>query len=265
MSYPQPSSNKYATGGYPYFRLNTELVSPGDIYESEQGSCAFAIGPDSDISRAQLYYFDDQVDTRMSVARVSSDRLLAGKLFARMDEQYLPAKRPGRILMAADDLYDPNWRPSGFGVTDKIAFIAPRLDIIQYFSDIPDVAPQRVDRRYYFQSYEAVAGTQYIVLPYYGRRYAYICARNANTTDTCDFGIQGLSYAITDDSAAATAAHFHQVTTLRAVAALAANGGQAAVTVTAGKQGSFDAIVVSITKTPTVLKVVFSDVEASAP
>ena len=63
MSYPQPNADQYAINGYQYFRLNTLLSSPGDIYESAQSALAIALGPESDISRVAVAYYDDQVPT----------------------------------------------------------------------------------------------------------------------------------------------------------------------------------------------------------
>jgi hypothetical protein len=267
VSYPQPSSNQYLTGGYPFFRLNTPLVSPGDIYETEVGACAFALGPESDVSRAKIFYLDDQAQpTLMNQVDISSDRLLVGKIYARLDAQYLPAKRKGRIFLAADDLYDPAWRPVGFDVEDdRIDFVSPNFDVLQYFSEVPSLAPQRADRRYYFQDFATFGGTQYLVLPFYGRRYACITARNANATDNGDFGVVGLDFAITDDTDPTQAAHYHQTTELLAPTTLAPAGGQTQLIVTAGKQGMFDVLVLSITKSPMVIHAIFSDDPESQP
>jgi len=60
MSYPPPNPDQYALNGYKFFRLNTPLISDGDMYESQQGANGFAIGPDSDISKVNIGYFDEQ-------------------------------------------------------------------------------------------------------------------------------------------------------------------------------------------------------------
>lgn len=267
MTYPQPNSNQYCTNGYPFFRLQTPLVSPGDIYESEQGALAFALGPESDVARVTINYFDDQIPTRMNAVDISQDRLLSGKIFARNDTLYLPANRKGRILISVDDLYDPSWRPPGFDSdTDAIQFVTPVLDVLQYFSAPPNIAPQRADRRMYFQDYPFSGGNFYLVLPYWGRRYAYVQAKNPDDANIATFTAYGLSYAITDDSVAATAAKFHQLTTLLGPTTLAVSGGQLSpspLIVTAGNQGMFDALVLEINVETVILKIVLSDVEES--
>ena len=77
MSYPQPSADQYAIKGYQFFRLNTLLTSPGDIYQSQQSGHAFAIGPESDISNVNVAYFDDQVPNFMAQTVISPQRASA--------------------------------------------------------------------------------------------------------------------------------------------------------------------------------------------
>lgn len=266
MAYPQPDANQYAIKGYPFFRLQTPLVSPGDIYESEQGALALALGPESDVARATVYYYDDQLATRMNAVDISQDRLLAGKIFARNDALYIPSQRKGRILIAVDNLYDPLWRPRSFSVdNDAIEFVNPILDVLQYFSDPPNIAPQRADKRYLFQDFDFIPGdgSFYLVLPYWGRRYAYIQLQNAsNTGDVATVSVLGVNYAITDDSVPVNAELFHQQTTLLPATNLAQGVHLTnPLIVTAGTQGMFDAIVISTDLQPMVLQAVFSDVE----
>ncbi len=171
MSFPQPNSNDYATGGYKFFRLNTLLVSPGDMYESEQSGLALAVGPQSDIANVNVAYFDDQVPDFMQFTQIAPTRAFVGRVDARNEAKYSPAQRPGRIFLWSDDIYDPNFRPRGFSaVNDRIQFVAPRLDVIQYFDQPGTLGPARADKTYQFQNY-IVSGTLYIVVPFYGRKY----------------------------------------------------------------------------------------------
>jgi hypothetical protein len=273
MAYPQPNANQYMLKGYPFFRLQTPLISPGDIYESEQGALAFALGPESDVARMTIYYFDDQIPTRLNSVDISQDRMLSGKVFARNDTAYIPSARPGRILMAVDDLYDPSWKPPGFDPDqDGLQFVTPILDVIQYFSSPPNIAPQRADRRYLFQRSPQTNRNSWLVLPYWGRRYMYLSARNPNSIDACTITVLGINYVIVDDSVTAAAEHNHMVTTLLPASALSTDGGQKELVVTAGPPnagnavtaiaiGMFDAIAISVNVPETILKIVMSDVE----
>lgn len=259
MTYPQPSSEKYVTGGYEYFRLNTLLSSPGDIYESLVSGLGMALGPQSDIANVNVAYFDSQAaPTFMNFTVVSPGRSFVGRLDARNELVYTPAGRPGRVLLWSDDLYDPNYRPRAAGDEDLIEFIAPRLDVIQYFANQPSLVPARQDKSYLFQNYILGAGgTLYLVVPYYGRKFAYVNFTNRDTVVPITIGYFGLNYAITDDFSANP---YHQEVPIRAPAAVAA-GATISERVTAAAVGMFDALVFSINGAgPAPLKIVVSDV-----
>ena len=44
MSFPQPSSIAPIIGGKEFWRLKTQLLSAGDLYESEVSALGFAMG-----------------------------------------------------------------------------------------------------------------------------------------------------------------------------------------------------------------------------
>ncbi len=194
MSYPQPDSNVPALRGIDFFRLKTELFSPGDLYESEQGSHAFAIGPDSDIPSASIFYFDEQQDTtRLTELEISVKRSFAGTLNARLDTTYPLSLRPGRLLIAPAVLYNPSWRPIAFSVAhDAINFITPVFDVIQYFSPQPGLQPSRNDKEFSFASFNGFAfassGKYWLVLPAYGRKSASFIWDNA-TANSAQAGV----------------------------------------------------------------------------
>ena len=261
MSFPQPQASTYAANNYKFFRLNTPLSSPGDIYESDQGGHAFCVGPDSDIANVNMAYFDDQVeDTFMQFATISPTRSFVGELFARNESKFAPAHRPGRIMFWADDIYDPNFRPTSFATGDSIEFIAPQLDIIEYFAPLSSLVPPRRDKEFPFQNFVVPAGHKlYLVVPYYGRKYCYINFTNRNNTQLNTFGITAVNYAITQDDSAHP---YHQETTILAPAAVAANGGTLTQIVKASTTGVFDALVFSLTNSgPAPLRIVMSDME----
>lgn len=263
MSYPQPNADQYAIKGYQFFRLNTLLTSPGDIYESAQSGHGMAIGPESDLANINVAYFDDQVDTFMQRTTISPHRAFVGRIDARNDAVYVPAQRVAKILFWAADIYDPNYRPiakpAEFDPTnDKINFVAPRLDVIEYFKPQSSLTPNREDKEFTFQNYPVVLGRFYLVLPYYGRRYAYCELTNRDQVTPNTFGLVGVNYAITQDDSATP---YHQETTLSAPAVVAPNG-QAVRIVRADSDGMFDALVISLTGSgPAPLRVVMSDVE----
>lgn len=259
MSYPQPNANDASLNGAPFFRLNTLLSSPGDIYESEQGSAGLVIGPDSDVANVEVAYYDPQVPNNfMQFATISPQRGLMGTIAARNDARYAPSQRPGRFLFWIDDIYDPNFRPRSFNSgTDSIQFVAPRLDVLQYFAPQQSLGPGRSDKSFVFQNY-IVSGTLFIVVPYYGRKYCYVNFTNRDTTQQNTFGILGVNYCITQDGSPNP---YHQESTIRSPAAVAPNGGSVTVVVRASNQGMFDALVFSVNAAgPAPLRIIVSDV-----
>jgi hypothetical protein len=261
VSYPQPSADEYAVRGYQYFRLNTLLTSPGDIYESAQSGHGVAVGPESDLANINVAYFDDQVVTFMAHTSVSPARAFVGRIDARNDAVYVPANRAGKILFWAADIYDPNYRPiskpAAFNpATDAINFVAPRLDVIEYFKPLGSVTPGRDDREHVFQNYPVVLGRFFLVLPYYGRKYAYIELTNRENIGANTVGVVGLNYAITQDDSATP---YHQETTLLTPTAVA-SGAQVTRIIKATSDGMFDALVISMTSAgPAPLRVIMSD------
>lgn len=268
MSYPQPDSNKYATGGYPFFRLNTPLVSPGDIYESEQGATAFAIGPESDVANVRIFYLDDQLTpTLMNDVVVGADRAVAGLVYARLDAEYLPCMRPGRIFIAIDDIYDPNYKPTDWSEGNPLEFVQPNLDVIQYFNQTENITAGRNDRRFYYEI-DVVSGDQavsFLVLPYYGRRFASICISNRELQEDqiLNLTVIGVNYLVGPDGFTSVPANEVVIIDAATIAPQAT----LQESITAGEHGMFDALVVLLTNTtespvsgfPAAIRIVFSD------
>lgn len=239
MSYPQPNANLYAINGYQYFRLNTLLSSPGDIYESEQGGLAFAIGPDSDISKVTVASFDDQVPTYMQITSIGVERAFTGRIAARNEVTYQPANRPGRVLFWSTDLYDTSFRPEGFNpLIDSFNVITPRLDVIEYFSSPPTLLPQRNDKTYNLQDWPTLPNADadaYFLIPYWGRRYGMVELTN-KSAGPWSFALSGVNFAISGSSA-----NYTQVTPIVADAPVTA-GTQLVSVVTSTQNGMFDAL-----------------------
>lgn len=204
MSYPQPSSNEYAIKGVQYFRLLTGLTSPGDLYESEQSCHALALGPLSDVANVNVAYFDSQmVPTFVALTQVGPPRSVTGRIDARNEETYSPSQRPGRIMLWPSDLYDPSFLPTTFDpAQDSLTFITPVLDVIEYFSPQQSLVPLRNDKTYRFPQIETAAiRDSYLVLPYWGRKYA--CCRIVNSSGaSLEWTVVGIVYYPNDQTKA---------------------------------------------------------------
>ncbi len=206
MSYPQPDADRYLLGGSKFFRLQTPLTSPGDIYESQQSGFAFALGPESDVSRVNIAYFDDQMGPSfVNTVAISNRRAFVGEVNARNDAMYSPSNRPGRVLIWPADAYDPSYIPSGFVPgSQTVTFISPVLDVIEYFQPQQSLLPQRNDKTYRFQQIPNSNGSSgWIVIPYWGRRSATIRLSSFTVAVNVQIEVRGVDYIVTDSTSAA--------------------------------------------------------------
>jgi hypothetical protein len=244
VSYPQPNPDSYAVGGYNFFRLNTLLTCDGDIYESTQGAQGFAIGPDSDISKVNLAYFDDEVaSTFQNQISVSIDRPFAGFFPARNEADYAPASRPGRILMWPDELYNSSFRPAGFTNNNGTRFdtIVPVLDVVEFFAPA-QLTPQRNDKNYRILNIPFGTVSYIFMFPTYGRRLVDFSILNGtgSAAAAIHYSVHGVRYSYRTNVTLGTADV--QLIASTAVANNAAVHGQ----VTAATLGFWDAMYVTI-------------------
>jgi len=201
VSYPPANPDQYALNGYKFFRLNTPLTSDGDMYESAQGAQGFAIGPDSDISKVNIGYFDDQVPRFLNQVAITPERAFPGFIAARNEVNYVPSNRPGRILIWSDELYNPTWNPNFIDVAGRIDFEVPVLDVVQYFAPASQAMNQgRNDKEYWYDFIPAPridgpgVNAWTLVLPWYGRRYFNLCWEGGQQTAQIRLNVTGLHY-----------------------------------------------------------------------
>lgn len=202
MSYPQPSSVLPVKNGQDFFRLTTPIVSSGDIYESEVSANAIVLGPDSDIARVQVTYYNADVSVGLSNAIVSPDRSLTGLVPAVNTEHYISSfsqsnPRKGRVLVSLDDYYNIRFRPALFAGGDEIQFETPTLDLIFYFKGLPSVIPQRSDRTFMYQYFKTPAApgagvSSWLVVPGYGRKSGYFTFQNLDGVNTVTVTVLGV-------------------------------------------------------------------------
>jgi hypothetical protein len=187
--------------GLDFYRLTTPIVSSGDIYESEVSANAIVLGPQSDIARVRVTYFDpNQPTTLLSQAVISPDRSLTGLVPAVNTEQYVSSftqsnPRKGRVLFSIDDYYDQRFRPATFdGNVDTIAFEAPNLDVIQYFKGLPSVVPQRSDRVFPYQYFKTptAGNSAWLIVPGYGRKSGFFTFNNLDGLNTVTMRLTGV-------------------------------------------------------------------------
>lgn len=198
MTYPQPSSVDPVLGGQDHFRLITEVVSPGDIYESEVSALAFALGPNSDVATVLITYFDPDATTMVGQAIISPDRDFVGRIDARNEAVYPgppSSGRRGRILFSLADIYDQRWRPDVFTADDQIAFEAPILDVIQYFTSEPSVESQRSDKAFRYQYFAIPTNpphSSWVVIPSWGRKSGFFTFKNLDAGEIVTATVYGV-------------------------------------------------------------------------
>lgn len=266
MGYPQPNSNLPAINGQNAWRLTTPLFG-GDIYESEQGAQAFAIGPNSDISDVVVSYFDDtQSPTYMSQIEVTPQRPFIGAVPSRLDPsaKYQPSGRQGRIFITPRNIYNPNWVPRlyNIGNQDKFRPIIPVLDFIQYFTQPPSI-PVRDDRIYDFENFQIPnpgTGTLWVAVPFFGRAYAYtsfFCQASGGVT----YGVRSVTFTINDGTASSGSTQNQEADIV--AAALVADGNSVTKVIQSNTDGRIDFLLFSFAAsvaTPNAsLKIVLSD------
>lgn len=273
MSYPQQDAASAVVAKQSFFRLNTLLVSPGDIYESSVGGGYFAIGPESDIANVAVDYFDEaNAPTFMNSIAISNWSSAAGVIPAVNDRNYLPLNQTaGRILIRPTDLFNPEILLDGifgFAVEDQCV-IQPRLDVIQYFNQPPSLVPARRDKTYLFESFVTAATGRNagFLVPFYGRRFASVQFSNPLApVEGFSISIGLVSFAIGNGGTSGSAAYL-------VGDALASNVAVAAhsnyfLPILPGDRGPCDALFVSLNVpvqngygTGAMLKIITSDRE----
>lgn len=167
-----------------YFRLY-QTIDPGDIFRID-GSCqSLAIGPDSDIAKVRVVYYDPQfaevsgaaINTFANELTVSVGNPWVGRLDARMNRIYpkVPASlaqgNRARLLVYPDDILRNNYVPDVAGVV--VERYQPFIDLQAYFGEPPSLAPIRSDRVFDLSTANSDGSAPLAVFfPYYGRRKA---------------------------------------------------------------------------------------------
>lgn len=218
MSYPQPTASQEVLEGQEIYRLNTLLDSSGDAYELNVSAKAFAIGPESDVARARVTYFDPINGAQSFIVSVGCPWI--GRIDALENENYPVGAVPGNIIVTPEDIVETKATiissQSAFLTNfSTISYIKPRLDLIAYLSE-PRILPlKRADARYNGPltitdvsdgSFSGDPNTSAILLPYYRRKYASIKLA-WGSTGTAVAAVYGLKFRIAGTSGQALEMH----------------------------------------------------------
>jgi hypothetical protein len=204
MTFPQTSPVVAVQNGQAYWRLFTELSSSGDIYESEQSARAFVIGPDSDIARVKVVYYDVQNPNIASEVIVSVDKPFIGRIDALGSQQYQSGDG-ARILISHADISVPvgdnPFRPPTANPSPlaTIETVQPFIDLIQYINEVPSFIAPRTDKVYQFgQLTNITDDQQWFLVPFYGRRFGDVSVKTlgttSGTTPAIDIFVYGINF-----------------------------------------------------------------------
>lgn len=177
----QPSSVDAVLANQDFFRIFQPVTSPGDIWEIDNGAHAVYIGPNSDLAKVRLAYYQRAAAlNQQEIADVSVNGPFATRIDALNVTPYQGlGGQKGRILAYPDDIVDLAYeRPtSALSVPQRRYNVAPRIDLITALKQIPDIPQVRADRtlrfpRVPFQNLGETDtnGSTDIVIPIYGRR-----------------------------------------------------------------------------------------------
>lgn len=250
MSYPQPLASQEVLEGQEFFRLFTELDSSGDVYEMDVSAKAFVIGPQSDIARVRVTYWDPILRGNSQSFVVSVDDPFLGRVDAFDTNKYPLVNTQGRILISPEDILENSWRPSN--VAGVVAFQPPRIDLLAYLSPPPAVPSKRADFKQEGRLQIGASGTSSLVYPYYRRKFASVQITNFAAGTGYTVGVNGITFT-TDANVPIVDGTSYRVQTTAIVAptAIAAGAGSTTtVRVKASTSGLFDYLVINVAGPP---------------
>lgn len=247
MSYPQPLASLETIEGSEFFRINTLLQTGGDAYELDVSAKAFVIGPESDIARARVTYYDPSAPGRSSSFVVSVGDPFVGRIDAFASQKYPVANTPARVIVSLEDLYEPIWTPSLVAV--GIVKVRPRLDLLAYLSDRASLPQKRAD--FVTRGRLTIAAGQtgtFILCPYYGRKYASVIVTNYTGAAGYTVDISGVNFTTDANAPVFVGANqkVHQTAIVMGGAIPAPNPSTASFEVKASQDGLFDYLMVGI-------------------
>ena len=259
------------TNNEDFFRLFQEVQSSGDIFEVDSGMLQWCVGPNSDLSAYDLFYYDQQLDPdRLNVLEVSVGNPFVARINSLLDRQYPTVGNPAQLLVATRDLVDPDFLPRDYDPVgpppDLIARFAPRIDLIGMLGTPTGIAPIRANRVFNLNGViSGVAANLWMVFPYYGRRQATVSVTNlsiAPAAVTVNFDLIGVRLGI-GATTAAVPQQRHTEIPLTGTPVIVPSQTDRQITTKASDDGQFDLLVVRFADPGLATDRVFMDVTMS--
>ena len=262
MAYPQTRADVEVLNGKNFWRLRTPLSSSGDIYELDTSAAIVAIGPNSDVERARITYYDVQAAASVNSVVISAGNPFIGRLDALLDTEFpttgSAATTPetaessvARVFISPLDSIQPDYIPLSQFPDDIFIYPPVDLDVLSFLSEPASIPGTRPDKKTE-STVPVVTGstnTTRIALPHYGRRSFTVnaTAQGAGVGYTMD--VDGITFF---PAGFAGAPIFGETSVASAVALPAATGTQATVSGTAAAFGFFDLLQITISGPTTI-------------
>ena len=155
--------------GQEFYRINQLAGSSGDIFVMDVAATAIAVGPESDFSSYDIYYFDRVTKTPQKVS-VSVDQPFTGDLFAGNAESYNETKQgangpqPTQLIITPTELYMPGALDNGMPT-----IFPPRIDLLFFLTIDPIIPSRRPPKRIRTPVALTSIGGATFAIPTYGR------------------------------------------------------------------------------------------------
>lgn len=185
MSFPQTKASNATLRSQDYWRLFTEIETSGDIYECDVSARAFVLGPQSDVARVRVSYFDPQ-EPAADLANnfvVSNDKPFVGRVDSLQIEQYGGGQRADILITLLDLMPPPGYQPeAAVAAGDEVVLVQPRIDLLAYLAPITGFVPDRAERQHLLQGRQSTQLTDSIwyIVPFYGRKSVCYGIKNIN-------------------------------------------------------------------------------------
>jgi hypothetical protein len=192
VSYPQAPASIEVNQGQEFYRLYTRLISSGDVYEMDVSAKAFCIGPQSDVARAKITYYDPAISGNAQSFIVGVGDPFVGRIDSIQNSKYASANIGARIIITPEDLLGNstdilNNPLFSVNALDWVIKPNPFIDVLGYLSQPPFLPAKRASR--YFRgilpinSQGAGTGVSWMLIPWYGRTFASIKFTNLFSSD----------------------------------------------------------------------------------
>lgn len=179
MSFPQTTAVNAIRNGQDIWRLFTPAESSGDIYEAEVSARSLVVGPDSDIGRYVVNYYDVQNPNIVNMATFSIDKPWIGRLDALPARTYASGD-VARLLISTDDLMPPTgFRPPTAAEEDAVEIVQPNFDVLFYLQENPTFIQPRANQIHLFEQLPGpLDKSNWFLVPFYSRRFGEVTAKN---------------------------------------------------------------------------------------